>query len=143
MIQEVHFLPQANAEHLVPLKREGIISITGSNYPRARLLRGWRRVLRLVFDDTEKPIPGGVHFDQEHAKAVIVWLDAVESVIDKVFVHCHAGKRRSGAVALFIAQRYEIPGGIHVYEGYNPLVYKKLVRAWKTRKISRSRSKWR
>jgi predicted protein tyrosine phosphatase len=122
------FFPQASAEHFKPLKREAIISITGTGHVKARLQRGWTRVLRIVFDDVEIPNEGSVHFDDSHAEAIVSWLDAVEDRVDKVFVHCHAGKRRSAAVAKFIAERYEIPGGIHVYPNYNQRVYRVLAR---------------
>ena len=85
MIREVTFLSQAGAEAMRPLPREGIISITGSGYPPATLRRGWRRVLRLVFDDVEIPFFGAIHFDTVHAEAILRWLDEVEGKVDKVY----------------------------------------------------------
>jgi len=124
MIREVEFTSQARAEYLRPLPGEGIISITGSGYPRARLRRGWTRVLRLVFDDIERPFFNAVHFDLEHAGKIIAWLEKVEGRVEKVFVHCHAGKSRSGAVAKFIAEKYDLSGGVRVYEYHNRRVYR-------------------
>ena len=128
MIREVSFLSQAGAEAMRPLPREGVISITGSGYPQARLRRGWSRVLRLVFDDVEKPIFGAAHFDKDHAEEILRWLDEVEGKVDKVFVHCHAGRSRSAAVAKFIAEKYDLSGGIRVYEEHNSRVHKILTR---------------
>ena len=71
MIREVTFLSQAGAEAMRPLPLEGIISITGYGYPPARLRRGWRRVLRIVFDDIEKPFFGAIHFDTAHAEEIL------------------------------------------------------------------------
>ena len=128
MIREVGFLSQAGAEAMRPLPREGIISNTGSGYPKARLRRGWSRVLRLVFDDIEKPIFGAAHFDKDHAEEILRWLDEVEGKVDKVFVHCHGGRSRSAAVAKFIAEKYDLSGGIRVYEEHNSRVHKILTR---------------
>ena len=128
MIREVDFMSQARAENCRPLAREAIISITGSNHHKARLRKGWTRVLRLVFDDVEKLIFGAAHFDKDHAEEILRWLDEVEGKVDKVFVHCHAGRSRSAAVAKFIAEKYDLSGGIRVYEEHNGRVYKILSR---------------
>jgi len=128
MIREVEFISQARAEYLRPLPREGIISITGAGHPRAKLRRGWTRVLRLVFDDVEAPYFNAVHFNQTHAEEILVWLKKVEDKVDRVFVHCHAGISRSGAVAKFIAERYDLSGGARVYEYHNRRVYRILSR---------------
>jgi len=128
MIREVDFMSQARAENCRPLAREAIISITGSGDPPATLRRGWRCVLRLVFDDVERPIFGAAHFDKDHAEEILNWLEKVEGKVDKVFVHCHAGKHRSAAVAKFIAEKYDLSGGIRVYEEHNGRVHKILTR---------------
>ena len=128
MIREVGFLSQAGAEAMRPLPREGIISITGSGYPPATLRKGWRRVLRIVFDDIEKPFFGATHFDIAHAEEILRWLDEVEGKVDKVFVHCHAGRSRSAAVAKFIAEKYDLSGGIRVYEEHNKRTHRVLTR---------------
>ena len=128
MIREVGFLSQAGAEAMRPLRREGIISITGSGDPPATLRKGWRRVLRLVFDDVEIPFFGATHFDTVHAEEILAWLKEVEDRVDRVFVHCHAGKHRSAAVAKFIAEKYDLSGGIRVYEEHNGRVHRILTR---------------
>ena len=128
MIREVDFMSQARAEYFKPMKREAIISITGSCHPRANLRKGWSRVLRLVFDDVERPGFGAIPFDTYHAEVILIWLDAVVGKVDKVFVHCQAGRRRSAAVAKFIAEKYDLPGGIRVYEEHNGRVYRILTR---------------
>ena len=126
MIREVTFLSQAGAEAMRPLPREGIISITGSGYPPAMLRKGWRHVLRLEFDDVEVPFFGAAHFDKDHAEEILRWLDEVEGKVDKVFVHCHGGRSRSAAVAKFIAEKYDLSGGIRVCEEHNGRIYRML-----------------
>jgi predicted protein tyrosine phosphatase len=128
MIREVDFMSQARAEYFKPMTREAIISITGSGHPRAKLRKGWFRILRLVFDDVEAPFFNAVHFDNLHAGKILVWLEKVENKVDKVYVHCHAGRSRSAAVAKFIAEKYDLSGGIRVYEEHNSRVHKILTR---------------
>jgi len=134
MIGEVDFMSQARAEYFKPMTREAIISITGSGHPKARLRKGWTRVLRLVFDDVEAPFFNVVHFDNLHAEEILAWLEKVENKVEKVYVHCHAGISRSAAVAKFIAERYDLSGGVRVYEDHNRLVYRVLTRRWRRRK---------
>lgn len=143
MIREVDFMSQARAEYFKPMKREAIISITGSGHPRANLLKGWSRVLRLVFDDVERPGLGAIPFNADHADMIIGWLDAVCGRIDRIFVHCHAGKHRSTAVAKFIAERYDLSGGIRIYDEHNSHVYGVLCRRGKTKnKVANCGSGW-
>lgn len=126
MIREVEFMSQARAEYFKPLTREAIISITGSDLHRAKLRKGWSRVLRLVFDDVERPGYGAIPFDADHAEVILGWLDAVQDRVDRIFVHCHAGKHRSAAVAKFIAETYDLPGGVRNYEDGNRRVHRLL-----------------
>ena len=133
MIREVEFMSQARAEHFKPLAREGVISITGSGYPRAKLRKGWTRVLKMVFDDVERPGYGATPFDMDHAEVILGWLDAVQDRVDRIFVHCHAGRSRSAAVAKFIAETYNLPGGVRVYEDGNQRVHRLLRIQWRTR----------
>jgi predicted protein tyrosine phosphatase len=81
-----------------------------------------------VFDDVEAPFFNAVHFDNLHAEEILAWLKEVEDRVDRVFVHCHAGKHRSAAVAKFIAEKYDLSGGIRVYEEHNSRVHKILTR---------------
>ncbi len=134
MIREVEFMPQARAECFRTPGREGIISITGSGHPGAKLRKGWFRVLRLVFDDVERPRRGGVPFDAGHAAAILAWLDAVEGKVERVFVHCHAGKHRSASVAKFIAERYDLSGLDRGYPYDNRRACRVLWRQWRKRR---------
>jgi predicted protein tyrosine phosphatase len=128
MFREVEYLPQARAEYLCLLSREGMISITGSDHSRAKLRRRWFRVLRLLFDDVEVPACNAVHFDTTHAAEILAWLEKMGDRVDKVFVQCHAGKHRSAAVAKYIPERYGISVGVHIYLDYNKRVCRILAR---------------
>jgi hypothetical protein len=130
MIREVHFLSRSQAVTMAPYGREGIISITSPGEGRAKLKRGWRRVLRLQFYDILRATPKRTLFGDEHVDAIIEWLRKADEHLYALYVHCQAGKHRSAAVAKFIAERYDLLGGVRVYEDFNPLVYWTLVRRW-------------
>jgi hypothetical protein len=138
MIREVHFLSRSQAMTMAPYGREGIISITSPGEGRANLRKGWRRVLRLQFHDILRATPKRTLFGDEHADAIFEWLGKVDEHLDALYVHCQAGKHRSAAVAKFIAERYDLSGGVRVYEDHNPLVYRILVRRW--RRMSKAAS---
>ncbi|MBE0555951.1 MAG: hypothetical protein IH628_01855, partial [Proteobacteria bacterium] len=59
--------------------------------------------------------------------------------LDALYVHCQAGKHRSAAVAKYVAERYDLPGGIRVYEAHNRRVYRVLIRCDRRKKGSARR----
>lgn len=126
MIREVHFLSLSQAVTMAPYGKEGIISITSPGEGRANLRKGWRRVLRLQFHDIRRATPKRTLFGNDHADAIIEWLRKADEHLDALYVQCQAGKHRSAAVAKFIAERYDLPGGIRVYEYHNQRVYRVL-----------------
>lgn len=131
MIKEVHFLSRSQAVTMAPYGREGIISITSPGEGPAKLRKGWRRVLRLQFHDILRVIPRRTLFGDEHADAILDWLEKVDEYLDTLYVHCQAGKHRSAAVAKFIAERYDLSGGVRIYGEHNQRVFRILVRRWR------------
>ena len=131
MIREVHFLSRSQAVTMAPYGREGIISITSPGEGRANMRKGWRRVLRLQFHDILRATPKRTLFGDEHADAIFEWLEKVYEHLDTLYVHCQAGKHRSAAVAKFTAEQYDLSGGVRIYEDYNSLVYRVLIRRWR------------
>jgi hypothetical protein len=138
MIREVYFLSRSQAVNMAPYGREGIISITSPGEGRANLRKGWRRVLRVQFHDIQRTTPKRTLFGGEHADAIFEWLEKVDEHLDALYVHCQAGKHRSAAVAKFIAERYDLPGSVRVYEDHNPRVHRILVCRW--RRMSKAAS---
>lgn len=134
MIQEVRFLSHSLAVLMAPYGREGIISITSPGRGKARLRKGWRRVLRLQFNDIDNIATGRVLFNENHAEAILDWLEKVENRLDTVYVHCQAGKHRSAAVAKFIAERYDLSGFNRGYPFENKRVYRVLWRQYRKRR---------
>lgn len=86
-----------------------VISITSSVGDVASLRSNPARlgVLRLSFPDVEAAselYPEGVLFSREHAKQVWAFVEAHRSNVERIIVHCDAGKSRSPAVAAALAR---------------------------------------
>jgi len=123
MIREVSTISIQSATRWNAQPREAMISITGTDEPRVRLKKGWAYTLRLVFDDIEEPRPGRKLFSEADADKVIYFLDEIAEEVDHVVVHCTHGLSRSPAIAKFIAERYDLPGGIRNNRTFNRHVY--------------------
>jgi predicted protein tyrosine phosphatase len=124
-MKSVQFMPQAQAEKVVPRMDTALISITGPA-SEAQLKHGWTHLKRLEFHDADEvEFEGCLLFDAEIARDLISFLDALPETVEHVIVHCHAGISRSGAVAKFVADKFQIPFNEH-YSAYNRLVYRTL-----------------
>lgn len=132
-IRKVRWVPQHEAEDLLPVYGLGLISITGTDFGRARLQKGWRDLLRVVFDDIETPVDDYVLFDARMADRILDWLDQVDGHVEEIVVHCWAGISRSAAVARFIAGRYGVEEFDFGYRSYNEHVHDLLTRRWQAR----------
>ncbi|MHB8833318.1 MAG: hypothetical protein ACYC9V_09105 [Desulfobacteria bacterium] len=133
-VRKVTWIPQHDAEDLLPVYGLGMISITGTDRRRARLRKGWRDILRLVFDDIEAPVADYVLFDDRMADRIIDWLYRVDDRVEEIIVHCSAGISRSAAVARFVAERYGIEEFDFDYRSYNLHVYDLLTRRYPARR---------
>jgi predicted protein tyrosine phosphatase len=97
---------EAAAPHEVP---HIVISITSSPGDQARLRNNGARlgVLRLSFPDVEVASelhPEGELFSREHAAQVWRFVEEHRSKMERIIVHCDAGKSRSPAVAAALAR---------------------------------------
>jgi predicted protein tyrosine phosphatase len=97
---------EAAAPHEVP---HVVISITSSPDDVARLRTNDARVgvLRLSFPDVEVASdlhPEGALFSKDHAAQVWSFVQEHRAKIERIIVHCDAGKSRSPAVAAAIAR---------------------------------------
>ena len=129
-IRQVMFLPLVDAIQLIPRDGVAMISITDPGVNNEVLFPDWQDVLFLQFHDIDptkfKTLPNGtIPFDVDAAQQIIGFLGVTEDHIHTIIVHCHAGASRSGAVAKFIAELYDLSFN-HDYDSYNPFVYKTL-----------------
>lgn len=137
LIRNVQFVPQPLAEVMPPEAGTRVISITGSEYQRARLRKGWESVLRLRFDDIFERSEEMVVFDELMDDSILDWLSDVEGRLDSIVVHCLAGISRSAAVARFIAVRYGVDDFDLEYRCYNEHVYSVLSKRAQERGVLR------
>lgn len=134
------YLSEAAALELVPSASCALISITEPkrDAPLADP-GGWGALLRVRFADAEYDeqmlealtlrrkafSADGKGFPSEcTSRAVVAFLMVLRgrSEIDTLYVHCHAGQRRSAAVAKFAARMFGVPFD-HGYDCYNKTVY--------------------
>lgn len=103
-----------------------VISITGACSNPANLQAGWKRVLRLEFDDIDTEEEPYILFSEQQGREVIEFANfAATNGTEGILVHCYAGVSRSAAVAKWIADRYQLPFP-DKYMLYNKHVYKVL-----------------
>lgn len=100
-----------NNENVGELKNQAFISILNSDAENSSYFDHDREnVIRLVFDDStdqemerraKQGLPDLTLFTREQAKQIIDFSDKNRNV-DTMWVHCSAGRSRSGAVGTFI-----------------------------------------
>lgn len=61
-------------------------------------------LLQLAFADIDRPLPGLVHFNDDHAHDILDFVTHWWSKIDTLMVHCEAGLSRSPAIAAAISR---------------------------------------
>ncbi|RSE57630.1 hypothetical protein EGT81_19535 [Alcaligenes faecalis] len=114
----VYFLSQQEAERLAPVSSAAMISITDPDKPLAQLGQ-WDYLLRESFYDggysretihTMKetfPFKYASYIDSEQAHRLVAFLDClIQQGVREIYVHCYYGRSRSGAVAMFLRDKY-------------------------------------
>ena len=135
-MKKVIFISRNKAEDALPKMedRASIISIN-SDSNMAKLDAGWLNKHFVVCDDIDRMYgpEDDYHgrqlnlFSEEQAAAILAFVEEVKDSTDIMVVHCDAVISRSGAVAKFIAEKYDLPFN-HSYTLYNKHVYRTL---WK------------
>lgn len=144
MIRSVEYTSEADLLARPPSATTGVISITepGRSAP---IPAGWGAIHRVRFADAEwddamvkRLRAQGLKFDpqqkgfpsEQSAREILAALRTLHTSSDvhHVIVHCHAGRRRSAAVAKFIALRCGVTFD-HDYDGYNRTVLRLLLHA--------------
>jgi len=129
-IQQVRFFSQEEACELVGSVFTGMISITGLDSAPAPLDDGWASVLRLQFDDIDRHWQNYHPITDEQSGEILSWLARYEDILRAVYVHCAQGQSRSAAVALFIANLYDLKMDERHARFYNQYVYDCLCRKY-------------
>ena len=118
MLTRITVLSKSRAMSCTDTERAAIISITNPDEAPILLQSGWRRILRLQFNDHDGSAGGGSGqqtmvlpsrhgFQPHHALAVASFIRDIESNtdIDHLVVHCLAGFSRSPAIATWLAEQ--------------------------------------
>jgi hypothetical protein len=107
---EIVVLSASDAAAYEPSGREVCISITDPNADAARLSAKFAGVLRLSFTDIAAPSPFSFDrlFAAEQARAIVDFVRRWPD-IERIVVHCIAGRSRSPAVALGISDLHGWP----------------------------------
>lgn len=147
MITSVKFFAEEDLVKLPGDPRVGVISIVTPPYESdiefgfrfAELQDGWHSILRLWFHDLSRPWQNYILFDNELADQVIDWLVQHSRNMSAVYIHCAAGESRSAGVARFLSKIYKLDFDHVAGRGFNPLVYRTLIRRWYQRRLPRRR----
>lgn len=138
-IRRIVHLSEAACLAESPRPSAAVISITepGRTAPLP-FVEHWGALLRVQFADAEfdasmlkRSAARGMPQDlgakgfpcRERCSPIVTFLDdvAANATLTELIVHCHAGQRRSAAVAKFAAERFGVPSGVG--EVYNRTVY--------------------
>lgn len=120
-----------------------MVSIVDAGCAPADLEPGWRAVLRLDFDDIDGAYGEFKVFSWKQALQVVDFMYE-HAGADNIIVHCRYGFARSAAVALYNAWLHGTMLTSNS-EGYNPLVWHRLLLAHSVRCLQRGqlRKMWR
>ena len=129
-LKKIHFMSRPDAEGITPCSTDAIISISCPFDP-ANLNIKWApsQILRLEFNDIDEDELmthlGLKLFSPVDAKQIIDFAEHQKNKIETLFVHCDAGISRSGAVAKFLSEKYNLPFPTS-YMLYNKFIYRVL-----------------
>lgn len=128
-LEEVVFVNERAAESMAPTPGCAMISINCPGH-ETTLKDGWDRVLRLQFHDVDRDMSseGLTLFNKEHARQIIDFVDEIKDACHLLVVHCSAGISRSGAIATFVSEKFDIRMVPRHAPLHNRLVYSILYR---------------
>lgn len=108
-------MPYTVANVLTPTDHEAMICLAdvGSKLVAGE---GWKFRIPLYFQDVDTNVEGA--FNEGHALQIYTFLERLPKEIDTIYVHCFAGISRSAAVAMYIAERYNIEEALEEFRSY-------------------------
>lgn len=135
---KVYFISQLEAERLAPVNGAAMISITDPDKAPVQLGQ-WEYLLRESFYDggysretihTMKesfPFKYASYINAEQAQRIVGFLEEhIQKGVREIYVHCYYGRSRSGAVAMYLRDKYGFTPNKEI-ERPNRTVYKLLV----------------
>ena len=128
--REIVVLSCIEAEDYCCDARWACISIASTEEDFSPIRKRRRKgLLQLAFADIDKPLPGFIHFEDDHAHDILDFVTHYWKRVDTLMVHCHAGLSRSPAVAAAIARLKWGDGSEFFEEPYlpNELVYRTIL----------------
>ena len=117
-MHNVTFLSRAMASKHIPVSGSVLISIHDKSEPKFVPGSGWADVLYLSFHDMDTDTLGLDMFSTGQARQVLDFAEKHQSCA-QIMVHCQMGQSRSGAVAMFLSEKYAVP----CFKGTNPVSY--------------------
>lgn len=131
-MHNVTFLSRALAAKHTPVEGSVLISIHDKSEPQFVPGDGWTDVLYLSFHDMDVDTLGLDMFSVDQARQILDFADRHQRS-PQIVVHCQMGQSRSGAVAMFLSEKYGVPCFKQTtpvsylnYKIYNKLVYRVL-----------------
>ena len=130
MLTNVTFMNRGDAAKVNPSDEAAMISIYTPGDEPAKLQPGWKNLLSISFYDSDREIdqasPGFFYPAITEKQAELIYAFVVSHHhCNFLYIHCDAGISRSAAVALFVAERYDLYFPIY-HTMFNSLVYSKL-----------------
>jgi predicted protein tyrosine phosphatase len=104
MAREIVVLSAVEAEDFECDSPWACISIATTEDAFIRVRKKRRRgLLQIAFADADKPLPGWILFDTDHAHDILDFVTNHWKRIDTLMIHCEQGRSRSAAVAAAVA----------------------------------------
>lgn len=107
-MQNTRFLSRELASKYTPKPGAVLIAIHDISESPLKAYPAWRDALHLRFHDTDGSAMGLEVFAPHQAQSVLGFV-ARHSACSELVVHCSAGRSRSAAVALFLAEEAKVP----------------------------------
>lgn len=129
-LEQVQFCSRKEAEAMPARHDWSVISITEpiSAFGQAKLQPGWHYILRLEFHDIDQEEEPYQLMTPEMAYNIVTFVREMAQEARGILVHCNAGVSRSAAMAMWIAEEFDLPF-IRGYQLHNRHVYRLLCEA--------------
>lgn len=120
MVRFTANFPRVDIEHRFPFEvgaKDWLISIAGHDMEPAKVKAPFNRILFIHFDDVEEDLEflNEKAITEQQAKIIADFIKKAQATDKNVWVNCHAGMCRSGAIVEVLALL-----GWQIVEGFSP-----------------------